>query len=178
MTLHDVKVGDTVFNAFKHTGWGNRPAQVYLSVITHIDKKGRLYIAQEGSDCLKNFRYGFDPETGRNAYGQYNHHVLSLADGATVDRWNAIRDAKIDAKERERRTERRKAVFARFGELSYATLKGLNHGQPIDASAVLTEIEQALFDEAREWAQWRKDYRDSEGSQTHVTSDDLGTSVA
>jgi hypothetical protein len=62
--LQDVEVGDWVWIEHMHPYDNSKERR--LTKITGIGPKGRLYICMEtATDLLENWRYGFDPLTGK-----------------------------------------------------------------------------------------------------------------
>jgi hypothetical protein len=74
MALQDAKVGDYVW-------CHDRNAKRWLAKITHRGPKGRLYICSENdTDLMKNWRYGFHPETGCAEEYRYSISAASPED--------------------------------------------------------------------------------------------------
>ena len=173
MNLRNVKVGDKVWHTFKHRGWSERPAEVHLNTVTHIDKTGRLYICAEDCEGLGNWRYGFDPETGLSKHGHYDGSQLAYASPEGIAAYTAVREAKIDTKEAAARTARQTHIFGQHGDESYRALRDVADGKPNSVSKILSFIEAELVEEAASWAEYREAFRASEGSQITITWADL-----
>jgi len=101
-TLSHVVVGQLVW---VDTKWEHRstgvPTNSRLTEITHIDKKGRLFYCKPEPELISNYRYGFDPLTGKAAYFGYKPDTIRYATMEEIEAEWARIAAETAAKEDE-----------------------------------------------------------------------------
>lgn len=134
--LHTVKVGDRVWLTVSRS---SAHSERYLSEISHVGPTGRLYIcadaasyARKGGRMFDDWRYGFDPKTGKAHH--YQFHTMSYAtpeEIATECGRIEAEEAKKNAEEKERkRLHLIREAAPEMAEILLSAYVHVSHGGP------------------------------------------------